>query len=95
MAYSKEHLFKVENLRLGRTVWDYLTTDTAATVDTAGYFNEAKDFMRVGDLIIRTQADSVTAPTTITAWGFHMVVSNDGTNVDIADALAGSVVDTD
>lgn len=36
----------------GFTLWHYTTTDTAATVDTTGYFDGAADMLRSGDMIL-------------------------------------------
>lgn len=36
--------------------WDYATDDAAATVETAGYFNGARAFLRVGDVITSVMA---------------------------------------
>lgn len=34
------------------TIWTYFTTDSAATVDTAGYFSAVADRVKVGDFIL-------------------------------------------
>ena len=34
------------------TFWHYTTTDPAATIEGAGYLNNAADMMRIGDLMI-------------------------------------------
>lgn len=34
------------------TLWMYTSADTAATADTAAYFNSAADRLKVGDVII-------------------------------------------
>ena len=49
--------FKARNLSVlayanGFTLWHYITPDFAADVDTAGYFADARDMLRVGDIII-------------------------------------------
>lgn len=49
--------FKARNLRVlayvnGFTLWHYITPDVAADVDTLGYFVDARDMLRVGDIII-------------------------------------------
>lgn len=36
----------------GFTLWHYKTPDLAATVDTDGYFNQAANMLRVGDMIL-------------------------------------------
>lgn len=79
----------------GFNLWVYRTADAAATVDTAAYFTgDALNMMKVGDLVIRiTYTDGTfTAVSTV---GFHIVNQNDGSAIDIADALAVTVTDTD
>lgn len=44
--------------------FDYKTTDTLATCDTAGYFNSVFQSLTVGDIITIMVVDSLTAPTT-------------------------------
>jgi hypothetical protein len=98
MAYSAAGLSKVAELGVnGNTLWYYCTLDTAATVDTSAYFTGAVvDMLRVGDVILRqTVGGTVAVPTSVTTWGWHVVLSNDGTTVDVSDALAGVVTNTD
>lgn len=63
--------------------WVYTTTDTAATVDTAGYFNDMADFLNVGDLI-KANIDTDGTP----GYKEFFVSANDGTTVDVNDATA-------
>lgn len=74
-------------------IWFYTTDDAAATVDTTGYFNAASDRLKVNDLIFRITKSSG-APST---FGIHIVNSNTGGVVDVADAIsaATSLTDTD
>ena len=51
MAYLSKDL-SVLAYANGFTLWHYATADTAATVDTSGYFNPAADMLRSGDIII-------------------------------------------
>lgn len=49
-------MFKSKDLSVlayanGFTLWHYTTTDSAAEVGGAGYFNDAADMLRVGDMI--------------------------------------------
>jgi hypothetical protein len=74
-------------------LWLYRTEDATATVDTAGYFNGARDQLRAGDVILRCTVNSTGVPQTA---GFHLVNDVPATgNVDVADALALTVTDTD
>lgn len=34
------------------TLWHYTSTDTAGTIEGAGYFNKASDMVRVNDLML-------------------------------------------
>lgn len=78
------------------TRWSYWTLDPAATVDTAGYFNGAANLLQVGDIIDRvTWTTAIGAGGTISTYGAHIVNSISGGVVDIADATAGTVTDTD
>ncbi len=64
----------------GFTLWHYRTTDAATTVDTTGYFNAAINMLRVGDMIL-----SNSGPTGSVSNGVYVVITNDGTNVDVAN----------
>ncbi|MBR0682749.1 hypothetical protein GXW74_19815 [Roseomonas eburnea] len=91
--------FEAKNLELlaggsGLCIWGYKTTDAAADVDTAGYFNGAANRLKVGDLIVRTTF-TTTAFTTLSSQGFHTVSANDGSTVDVNDTLAVTATDTD
>lgn len=48
--------FKARNLRVlayanGHTQWHFQTPDTAEDIDSVGYFEDAKDMLRIGDLV--------------------------------------------
>ncbi|HEV2178346.1 MAG TPA: hypothetical protein VGU20_31115 [Stellaceae bacterium] len=61
MAYSS---FNTQFTRVGPendncpTIWTYVSTDTALTVCTSGYFNALAGKLKVGDLIYWTTASS-------------------------------------
>lgn len=81
---------------LASTRWSYWTLDTAATVDTAAYFNGASRILQVGDIIDRvTWSTAIGTGGTISTYGPHIVNSNTGGVVDTSDATAGTVTDTD
>lgn len=66
-------------------MWTYTTTDSAATVDTSGYFNSIASLLKVGDLIYRVTTSSGSVSTA----GFHVVLSISAAGVvDVADAQA-------
>lgn len=74
-------------------LWSYRTEDSAATVDSAGYFNAAASLLRNGDIIIRVTINGSGAAQTA---GFHLVNQvNAAGVVDVADVLALTVTDTD
>jgi hypothetical protein len=50
MAYDSHNLSALTYAN-GFTLWHYKTNDTAAVVDTSGYFNDAAGMLRVGDFI--------------------------------------------
>ena len=94
MAYDKEQLVLMAHGR-NRKLYAYYTTDAAATVDTAGYFNSAVDMLDAGDVVLVVQVNNVATIGSVTAAGWHIVVSNDGAVVDVSDATAIATTDTD
>lgn len=96
MAYSSSTLYKVAQAG-ARSHWRYETLDTHATVDTAGYFTgDAVNMLRVGDIIdVVVWATAIGTGGTISTYGRHIVLSNDGTTVNVSDVTAGVVTNTD
>ena len=95
MAYNATYLTLMAH-GAGQQWWSYRTADTPATVDTAGYFGGAAVAMlKVGDLIFVQQVDDPAAPGSVTAAGWHLVLSNDGATVDVSNATAVATADTD
>jgi len=87
--------FKAKDLSVlayanGFTLWHYTTPDTAATVDTTGYFNGASDMLRVGDLVLA----NVDTGGTMQA-GIFFVNANAAGVVDVADMTQVGATDTD
>ena len=74
----------------GFTLWHYKTADTAATVDTAGYFNSASTMLRVGDFVILNAGVGGTPGN-----GLVVVLSNAAGVVDTGDMLNAAAADTD
>lgn len=91
MAYSHPGLQRVGPSNSDApTFWTYSTTDTQATINTAGYFNAAAADLTVGDVIlVFTDTGGTPQP------GFFWVNANDGTTVDVADGLMLGTTDTD
>ena len=69
-------------------MWSYTSADAIATVNTSGYFNDAADVLKVGDLIYVYDSNTPTASLVV-------VLSNTGTVVDVSDGTALSVADAD
>lgn len=73
-------------------VFSYQTTDSAATVDTSGYFNAVASIVKPGDIIFRTTFSSGSPSTA----GMHLVMSVSAAGVvDVADTTALTVTNTD
>ena len=72
----------------GFTLWHYSTPATIATVNSAGYFNTAVKLLGVRDLIIVSDTNTPTM-------NFCIVLSNDGSAVDISDGTAIAETDGD
>jgi hypothetical protein len=73
-------------------VWSYTTTDSAATVDTSGYFNTVASLVKVGDIIWRVTTSSGSVSTA----GQHVVMSVSAAGVvDVSDTSALTVTNTD
>ena len=71
-------------------MWSYTApgTDAIADINTEGYFNNASDVLKVGDLI-HVWDSSVPTSTLVT------VLSNASGVVDVSDGTALSVADAD
>ncbi len=85
MAYSAANLTRIGGASNG-DLWFYSSTDTIATVNTEGYFNDAANMLAVRDVIIVVDSNT---PTT----NLVNVLSNTGTVVDVSDGTA--IVETD
>lgn len=91
MAYSVEGLQPIGGQsKAGNApqMWSYTSADAIATVNTSGYFNDAADLLKVGDLMYVRDSATPTASLVI-------VLSNTGTVVDVSDGTAISVADAD
>ena len=74
----------------GFTLWHYTTPDAATAVDDAGYFNDAADMLRAGDMIM---ANLETGGGTPKAGIFHVNSVAAGV-VDVDDVTAIGGTDT-
>ncbi|MTI08490.1 hypothetical protein [Curvivirga aplysinae] len=79
MAYQSKNLSVIAYAN-GFTFWHYATEDTAVSVATDGYFNDAADMLRVGDVIL-ANVETSASPST----GFFSVASNVSGAVDVND----------
>ena len=91
MAYSETGLQPIGGQSKAGSapqMWSYTSADAIATVNTSGYFNNASDLMKVGDLIYVRDSSTPTATLVI-------VLSNASGVVDVSDGTAISVADAD
>ncbi len=82
MAYATRNL-SVLAYANGFTLWHYESADGAATLASFGYFDQAADLFRRGDIVIATTADGASLLT---------VASCDGERVQIAALAASAAV---
>lgn len=93
MAYTKDNLQPIGGqAKAGNApqMWSYTApdADAIAAINTSGYFNDASDVLKVGDLI-HVWDSSVPTSTLVT------VLSNASGVVDVSDGTALSVADAD
>jgi hypothetical protein len=69
-------------------MWSYKSADAIADVNTEGYFNDASDVLKVGDLIYVFDSNTPTA-------NLVVVLSNASGVVDVSDGQAITVADAD
>ena len=87
MAYASSGLTRVGGDSNG-SLWMYTSADAIATVNTAGYFNDAANMLDVRDLIIVRDTNVPTSH-------FCTVLSNTGSVVDVSDGTAVAETDGD
>ena len=71
-------------------IWSYTSEDAITAIDAAGYFNDASDVLKVGDLMYIYASTAGTATFSLTP-----VVSNASGVVDTGDGTAISATDSD
>jgi len=89
MAYNAANLTRIGG-GSGVNMWHYTTTDTIATVNTAGYFNDAIGMIRSLDPIIAVTSTGGTAVATLV-----YVLSNTSGVVDVNDGTTLANTDGD
>lgn len=86
MAFKIEELERMAGGGAGFAIWGYVTADDALSdVTTAGYFDEAKDMLRVDDWVFVRATDGS---------GIAIVNANAGGTVDLTDATQIGAADT-
>lgn len=89
MAFTASSLTRLAGAS-GVGLWHYTTADAVATVNTAGYFNDAANMLNVYDVIIAVTSVGGTVAVS------HMYVNaNDGSTVDVIDGVAITSTDSD
>ena len=89
MAYTASSLSRVAGAS-GFSMWHYSTADTIATVNTAGYFNDAAGMIKVNDYMVIVTS---TGGTPVVSHAYCN--SNDGSTVDIINGVAITATDSD
>lgn len=93
MAYSRDGWNPIGGQSKKGTapqIFTFITTDTVATLNTSGYFNDVSSEVAVGDIII-----SVTSTGGTMASSIHTVVSNASSVVDVSDGTTIAQTDSD
>jgi hypothetical protein len=93
MAYNKDNLQPIGGqAKAGNApqMWSYTApgTDAIADINTEGYFNNASDVLKVGDLVYIWDSSVPTATLSV-------VLSNASGVVDISDGTTIAVTDSD
>ena len=89
MAYTASSLNRLAGAS-GMSLWHYSTADTIATVNTAGYFNDAIGMIAKNDVII---AVTSTGGTPVVSLVYAKDVS--ASAIDVTDGLTVTATDTD
>ncbi len=89
MAYTASSLVRIGG-GSGQNLWYYISEDTIADANTAGYFNSAANMLNVNDLIITITSTGGTPVLT------HAYVNaNNGSTVDITNGVVITNTDGD
>lgn len=77
-------------------LWSYKTDDAHAAVDAAGYFNEIRALLSVGDLIYVAVVTNLNASNeALSTAGWHVMKDKTSAAVDVTDVTALTVTDSD
>lgn len=91
MAFNRDNLARLgtANSNAG-ALWMYKTADTIADVNTADYFLDAIDEIKLNDVIFVVSSTGGTPVVTITYCN-----ANNGTAIDVVDGLTVTATDSD
>ena len=89
MAYRSQDLSALAYAN-GFTLWHYRTSDSAADVDNARYFDAAGRMLRVGDFIMLCAGVEG-----VSSYGVCVVASNANGSVDVTNLTAFGAFNTD
>lgn len=89
MAYASSGLTNLASAS-GVNLWHYITTDTIATVNTAGYFNDAVGMIGSNDVIVAVTSTGGTPVVTLT-----YANSVTASAIDVVDGLTVTATDSD
>lgn len=92
MAYTAGNLANLGSAN-GFSTYRYDTTDTLATVDGVGYFNNSDDTLklRVGDIVWVVVWSTAVRTGTISDVGMHIVMQVESDNdIDLSDDMLGA-----
>jgi hypothetical protein len=77
-------------------MWSYKTDDVHAVVDGAGYFNEVRNLLSIGDIIYVVVVTNLNAATeALSTYGSHCVIDKSSSAVDVTNVTVGTVTDSD
>jgi hypothetical protein len=97
MAYTPGNLTQISSVN-GFSIYRYDDLDANSLVDIAGYFNNSDDTLNMapGDIVLAVDWATAVRSGTISGWGIHMVMTVSAAGVvDLAEALAGNVTNSD
>lgn len=73
-------------------LWAYRTQDAHGTVDGAGYFNDVRQLLEVGDII---HVVVINGSGVVQTYGQHIVMTKSATAVDVSNVTVGTVTNSD
>ena len=97
MAFNRTGLYCINpEAPPGARLWAYQSLDAETTVRVADYFLPAIKELSIGDFIYGTVVEgAIKLPTAITARYTTYVNANNGTTIDVVDAVVHASTDGD